>query len=110
MGDGGALLITGLEALPKVYLDRLALDPEVHRTLHDHGLSVYVAYRGMPPAELRRRFDAEFVLLPRAGGSWRDSHVQPVRAGAVGPVADRIVALRDFWAEEHLDPDWLGPP
>lgn len=101
-GGAGAVLLTGLEAIPPGYLERLVLSEEVHRVLHGEAISLVATYLGTPSDSLRRPFAFEHEVRARDGRPWAEALVRSgARAGEALSGFRR--PLRDLWRREGLD-------
>lgn len=107
----GALLISGLQRVPRDRLTRGLVAPATLRAVRRLGLSYLGTYLGVPPPELRVAFDRELHVLATPGRPWAEARVSGVGAGA-GTASPEPVPLRQLasdWGLE-LDPFLRGGP
>jgi hypothetical protein len=75
------LVLTNVDALPGISVDRSLGPIETHETLHREGVTLLVTFRGNPTNILRAPFDRVYRVDGRADLPWQEARVAIERGG-----------------------------
>jgi hypothetical protein len=101
-GGRSAIILTNVDALPPPGLESALGEPGTHATLRREGVSMFVTFRGSPPAALQVPFDRIYRIDGQPQQVWQEARVTVERGG--GP--DELASSRSL--SDQLA--WLASP